>query len=226
MAKCKDPFGAREARGSVGGITASRNSMGQVLRCKASPVQPRTSSQQSRRYTFQKLNRAFQNLSAANIQSWIDFASSWPVTDVFGDSINITGMNWFISLNSRLDAIGVSLHENPPLNPNPTFNPVVSIFQNTVSNGHIFCQLNVSIPAKHAVWLQWSDNLPKTSLFAKKSLRQRQILVGTGTTPTKLIDYSDLSPNDSLRQFQAFAVDDHGRATPTIRSTVYPESYP
>ena len=222
MAKCKDPFGAREARGSVGGITASRNSMGQILRCKASPVQPRSSSQQERRYTFQKLNRAFQDLSSAQIQSWIDVASSWPVTDVFGDSIHITGMNWYIALNSRLDAIGVSLHNTPPLNPNCSFNPHISIYQRLSLVGDIMCKLDVSIPAKHAVWLQWSDNLPKTSQFAKKSLRQRQILKTQGTDAVKLIDYDDLSPDDSLRQFTAFAVDDHGRATPPLRFTVYP----
>jgi len=174
VAKVKDPFGAREARGSVGGITASRNSMGQYLRCKASPVQPRSPAQQQRRYTFQKLNRAFQNLTAAQIESWNDFASSWPVTDAFGDAISITGMNWYIALNSRLDAINVSLQTTPPLNPNPSFNPVISIFQN-VSTGNIQFSMNLSLPENNAVWLQYSDNLPKTSLFAKKSLKQRTI---------------------------------------------------
>lgn len=221
MAKVKDPFGARDARGSVGGITATQNSMGKVLKSKTSPVQPRTATQQARRYTLQKLTRLFQNLSPVHIQNWIDFASNWPVTDVFGDSITITGMNWYVALNSRLDSLGVSLHLDPPLNPNPSYNPEIT-FQQHVSTGDITIQFSVSIPDGGAIWVQYSNNLPRTSLFAKKSLKQRAILDYHTSLTHTLIDYSLLSPDDSLVQFTAFAVDEFGRATPKIRDTVYP----
>lgn len=224
MAKVKNPFLSVDARGSVNGMTASRSRSGQIMKAKSSPVQPRTQSQQSRRYTFARLNRQFQSLTDEQIQAWNDFASNWTVTDKFGDAIKITGLNWFEALNSRLDAIKVSLQSTPPLNPNSTFNAYVSIFQDTASTGNIYYRFTgtVSLPGNWAVWLGYSSNLPLTSQFKKKSLKLREIITTPSFSNVTLISHSDLSYGDSLRQFEWFGVDDNGRATPRQRVTIYP----
>ena len=224
MAKVKDPFGAREARGSVGGITASRNSSGQILRCKSSPVQPRSSTQQQRRYTMQKLTRSFQNLTAAQIADWNDFASNWPVTDVFGDSITITGMNWFVALNSRLDALGKAISTNPPLNPNCSNLTEVTLYQSPIAPKSIHLEAITSLTDGDSIWIQWSSNLPKSSIFAKKSLKQRLILEGPLFETVSLVPAADLSLDDSLVQLTAFNVDSEGRGGPKKRWTIYPET--
>jgi hypothetical protein len=166
------------------------------------------------------LSRAYQDLSATNIQSWIDFASTWPITDAFGDSITITGMDWFISLNSRLDSLGVSISSTPPLNPNPDWNPTITFSQ--LSQADVIMSISQVPTGNQAVWVQYSGNLPKTSQFAKASLKQRSIFGAGLSLSHSLISYADLSPNDSLRQITAFAVDESGRATPKIRETIYP----
>jgi len=226
MAKVKDPFGAREARGSVGGITASRNTMGQYLRCKASPVQPRTAAQQERRYDFQKLVREFQSLTAAGIQEWIDFASAWPVLDKFGDSISVTALNWYITLNARLMAAGVASQTAPPLNPNADYTPSLSVAQDVAGGGDIELTFSPAPSTTQRIWLFKTQSLPQSSQFAKKSLRLFGKYSSADSSPVTVVDYADLSPGDSLVQFKVFAVDTHGRSTPQQRFTVYPVSVP
>lgn len=225
MAKVKNPFLSSEARGSVGGMTASRNTMGAYMRSKASPVQPRTETQQKRRYALQKLTRQYQDLTPTQIAAWNDFASNWPTTDVFGDSITLTGLDWFVSLNSRLDAINAAAQTTPPLNPNSTFNNTVSIFQNAV-NGNIQMGLNVSLVDGSAIWMSWSSNLPKSSNFLKKSCKLRNIYESNVSLTHNLISYSALVPDESVVQFSFFGVDEFGRATPVQRKNVYPETTP
>lgn len=224
MAKVKDPFGAREARGSVGGIVSSRNSMGQYFRCKASPVQPRTAEQQARRYDFQKLVREFQDLTQAQIEEWALFAANWTITDCFGDQITTTALNWYIALNSRLMAIGVASQSTPPLNPDATYTPTIDIDQDVNSGGDIEMTYSPAPTGNERIWVMYTGNLPKSSLFTKKSMRLRTKVASTDASPHTLIQYADLSYGDSLIQFLVFGVDDEGRATPRLRDTVYPVS--
>lgn len=227
MAKVKDPFGAREARGSVGGMTASRNTMGQYLRSKASPVQPRSTAQQTQRYLFQRMVRAFQNLTAARIQMWVDFAAAWPVTDGFGDSIHLTGQNWFVAFSTRLERASVSLNYEPPLNPNPSYTPTYTLYQNTTDDGDIkIGQINPTLSGDNRLWVFYTGNHPLSSRFAKKDMRLRTMLDSTVSNPHELIQYASLSPDDSVRQFEIFAVDSAGRATPVQRHNIFPVTYP
>jgi hypothetical protein len=225
MAKVKNPFLSSEARGSVGGMTASRNTMGAYMRAKASPVQPRSESQQKRRYALQKLTREYQDLTSIQIGNWNDFASNWPVTDVFGDSISITGLDWYVSLNSRLAAINATSLSVPPLNPNSTFNTTVSIFQH-VSTGNIMMNLSGSIAVGAAIWLSYSSNLPKSSTFTKKSCKLRTIFESSVSLTETLILYSALSPDDSVVQFKFQGIDEYGRSTPVQKKNVYPVTTP
>jgi hypothetical protein len=225
MAKVKNPFLSSEARGSVGGMTASRNTMGAYMRAKASPVQPRSESQQKRRYALQKLTREYQDLSSVQIGNWNDFASNWPITDVFGDSISITGLDWYVSLNSRLAALGVASNLIPPLNPNTTFNTTVSIFQN-VSTGNIMMSLTGSLIPGSAIWMSYSSNLPKSSIFTKKSCKLRTIYDSSVSLAESLIAYNLLSPDDSVVQFKFIGVDPEGRATPVQKKNIFPATTP
>lgn len=221
MALVKDPFGSREARGSVGGMTAGRNRSGAYMRCKASPVQPRTGSQQQKRVALQFVNRSYLERSPSQIAAWITFANTWSKANRFGDATLRSGLNWYVAFNSRLHTMGVSLVYDPPLNPEPIFTATVSIFQH-VSTGNIMLGFPVSLVSSNYLWVQYSENLPKSRLFLSKSTKQREIITGPSSTTITLIPYSDLSPDDSLRQIEYFGVDNYGRSTPRSRVTIYP----
>lgn len=224
MAKVKNPFLSVDARGSVAGMTASQSRSGKIMKAKALPVQPRSQSQQSRRYKFANINRNFQDMTVAQISSWNDFAANWTVTDSFGDAIHITGLNWFEALNSRRLLLGISVAYTPPLNPNTDFNAYISIYQDAVSTGNIFYKFtgNVSLPGNWGVLMSYSSNLPLSSQFKKKSLKLRSVINSYIATQVTLISHSLLSYDNSLVQFEWQGVDGYGRATPVQRVTVYP----
>ena len=221
MAKILDPFGAREARGSVGGITASKGRFGQILRVKRSPVQPRSNSQQQKRYLMQSLNNLFLQQTPTTIGLWNDFAKNWTITDSLGQSIHLTGLNWFISLNSRrMITVGAALL-TPPLNPNCTYNPVITIAQ-VAAGDPITVTFAPAMTASDFIWLRWSDALPKTSSFKKKSLRQRYIMHSGNASPYTAILYAALTPSITRYQFECFSQDGSGRAGSVQRFDVYP----
>jgi len=226
MAKVKNPFLSVDARGSVNGMVASRSRSGQIMKAKASPVQPRTQAQQTVRYNFAKLNREFMDLTVTQIGLWQDFAANWTSSDVFGDSIKHTALNWFEAFNSYMQRQNLTLLTEPPLVPNTDFNAYISIYQDASSPGNIFYKFtgNVSLPGNWAIWLGYSSNLPNTSNFKKGSLKFRQLINNYTTTQVTLLAASALSFDDSLRQFEWKGTDDYGRATPVQRVTIHAEA--
>lgn len=221
MAKILDPFGAREARGSVGGITASKGRFGQILRAKRSPVQPRSSSQQSKRFLMQMLSNAFLQFTPTQITAWNDFAANWAKTDSLGQSIHWTGLNWFIALNARRFMTVGAIGTTPPLNPNCSYNPTISVGQ-AAGGDPILITFSPAMTNTQFIWVRYSDALPKTSSFKKKSLRQRVILHSGNASPHTIMLYAALVPTTSRYQFELFSQDGDGRAGSVQRFDVYP----
>lgn len=222
MAKCLNPLMAMEARGSVGGLTASRNRSGAYVRNNASPVQPRTQAQQARRYDVQALNAEFQALTVAQITAWNDFATANPRPDAFGNSVAITGLNWYVALNSRLRTISVASQSTPPATANPNYDPTMSF--SYLSGTGVQFNFSPAPTGNERIWLQWSGNVPKSRNFRSKDVRQRQIVSSSDSSPLTVITSADLILDSTQRQLFCFAVDASGRGTPTLRFTIAPES--
>jgi len=120
MAKAKYGGGIQDLRGSIAGQVHSRNTYGNYIRQKVSPVQPRTAKQLEVRELFTTLSRRFsQVLTDEQQEAWRQAAASNPVRDVFGDSIALTGINLYTRLNSLRVLMG-----QPPLDTPP---PVVEV---------------------------------------------------------------------------------------------------
>lgn len=94
------------ASGSVGGTTYSRNRYGMYRRSRATPVNPNTANQVLVRAAMTGLVNAWTSvLTGAQRDVWNDYAANVPVTDALGQSINLTGQNWYIGNNvPRLQA--------------------------------------------------------------------------------------------------------------------------
>jgi len=115
MAKVKYGGGIQDIRGSLAGQVHSRNTFGNYIRQKVSPVQPRTSRQLEIRTLFSELSRRFSNtLSDEQQEAWRQAAASAPVRDVFGDSITLTGINLYARLNSLRLLQGLPPLDDPP----------------------------------------------------------------------------------------------------------------
>lgn len=115
MAKVNYGGVVQDARGKQNGIVYSRNRSGPYIRRKTTPTNPNTTAQGVARSTLSDLSKQWGNvLTQSQRDAWNAFATAWPTTDVFGNSINITGQNYFISLNARLQNAGLPIFLDPP----------------------------------------------------------------------------------------------------------------
>ncbi len=94
-------------RGKLGGHVAQKGTYGNVLRTKVSPINRRTVPQQNRRAGIAELSRDWGTLTEVERTSWNNFAKTNPVTDVFGNAMNLSGFNMFCKVNLNFDTVGL-----------------------------------------------------------------------------------------------------------------------
>lgn len=103
---------ASDIRGSIDGLTFSRNRFGRVIRAKVAPVNPSTPDQDRIRQIFGDLSHLWsQGISDANSSAWHTAATSTTLYDSLGQSYSPTAQNLFVSVNliRRLMAEPVTL---------------------------------------------------------------------------------------------------------------------
>lgn len=107
--KVKFGGGVAEARGSIAGTTFSRNKGGSYARQRVTPVNPQSTYQQAQRARVSLLATEWsQTLDQTERDGWKVFADNFPLTDVFGDSLVLSGAQAFTRINCRLLAAGQS----------------------------------------------------------------------------------------------------------------------
>lgn len=106
-----------DARGSVGGVTYTKGRFGAVLRQKVSPVQPRSAEVLTIRGLFSLLaKRWFAVLTDAQRLGWIALATANPRTNVFGNSVILTGLQMYESCNRNIQTTGSPTIDVAPAN--------------------------------------------------------------------------------------------------------------
>jgi hypothetical protein len=105
----------QDARGKNNGNVYSKNRFGPYVRTKVTPVNRRTAFQTAVRASFTNLTKYWgSTLTEAQRQAWIAFANITPFRNIFGESRQLTGHQYFIKLNAALANIGVALVATPP----------------------------------------------------------------------------------------------------------------
>lgn len=97
------------ASGSIGGMTASRNRGGQYFRSRAIPVNPNTTAQIAARNALTASSIIWGTLTDAQRTAWNLYASNVPTTNKLGDSIFLSGQQWFVAMNTLRQRAGQSL---------------------------------------------------------------------------------------------------------------------
>lgn len=106
-----------DARNAVGGVVFTKSRAGAVVRRKVSPVQPRSDDQNEVRASFTTFSKIWATtLTDLQRAGWISLADANPTTDVFGNSIILTGLQMYQSLNRALSTLGVARIDNAPVN--------------------------------------------------------------------------------------------------------------
>ena len=104
-----------DARGSINGMTASRNTYGQYLRTKVTPINPQTIFQQTQRALLAQISQDWRGLTADERASFNSRAVEFSRNNIFGDSVPLTGFNLFVRLNLNLFSIGSPFITSCPL---------------------------------------------------------------------------------------------------------------
>jgi hypothetical protein len=93
--------------GSLRGITAAHNAGGLYFRGRTVPTNPNTARQQDMRSIVGGLTQSWSStLTEAQRQAWRDYAANVPVVDRLGETMTLSGINWFIK--SRASAFQVT----------------------------------------------------------------------------------------------------------------------
>lgn len=100
--------------GSKGNTTYSRNKGGAYARGRATPTNPNTNRQQAARSVFGSRASAWNTLTSIQRAQWDTYAETHTIKNALGQDIHISGMSWYVMLNSRLADAGSTLKTTPP----------------------------------------------------------------------------------------------------------------
>lgn len=117
MAKIMFGAVATDARGKIAGVVYSKNASGAYIRQKVSPTQSLTARRGVVRARLGGLAQYFSgSLTAAEVAAWNSFAKNNPVTDVFGRTMTLSGIQTFCRLNASILNVGGTQIDTPPAN--------------------------------------------------------------------------------------------------------------
>lgn len=100
--------------GSLRGDTHSRNRFGQYVRTRAIPVNPNTTAQGVVRARLALNSAAWRALTSIQRAGWTDLGLSMTRTDSLGQTVNLTGIQAFCSVNNENLAAGNAVVSDAP----------------------------------------------------------------------------------------------------------------
>lgn len=114
MAKILTTAIVADIRNKLNGSVFSKNRYGGYVRTKVTPVNPQSTAQQNVRNRLSTNSQAWRGLSAADRQSWIDAAPSFPFTDIYGNIKILSGNALYVKFNNNLAQLGIAAISTAP----------------------------------------------------------------------------------------------------------------
>jgi len=109
-----------ELSGSIGDVTWSHNRGGAYARRRAVPVNPSSAAQTAVRSALQTVSSRWSTaLTSADRAAWSNWAASQTILNPLGLPISLTGQQAFVMLSSRLQLLGLTIPDTPPLSMAP-----------------------------------------------------------------------------------------------------------
>jgi len=138
-----------DMKGSIGGSTVQGGKQGPIIRAKPKPAQKTLNLQQPRRGYFSTLTRKWSGLTQTKRDAWDAAAPSFPIYNKFGDLVDPSGFNLFLSLNINLNVIGLSYIDTPPTAGSVTAITSVSFLISESLEAFNFSISPTPVPTKH-----------------------------------------------------------------------------
>jgi photosystem II stability/assembly factor-like uncharacterized protein len=195
-----------ELKGSIGGTTFQRNKSGTIAKLKSSLVFNPTSKQLSSQGVFNFFVGSWQNLSLADKNLWNDFAAANQKFNYWNLSKELSGFNWYLSLNVNRYLTGQAVLTSPPVYVTPLFCPEFRLFPLTDSLSIMFD----SFPEKdnYYLFVYATPPIRSVNLQSRKSLRLIAVIDPTPvlwhdlTADWELFFQMDWPPSDVDGGFQ------------------------
>jgi hypothetical protein len=180
----KTKFGAMviDGRGKIAGFVASKNKGGSYMRVKVTPVNPKSTYQQSARARLTSFSQAWGGLTQAQRDTWNEAVTGFAKTDIFGDLRNPSGFNLYQRLNNLISIVGGTAITAPPANSGTGY---FSTFSFTATKGTPTLSVAFApvIPATAKVILEATAGYSKGKSFNKNLFRVIGVLTTADTTP-------------------------------------------
>lgn len=104
--------------GSVGSTNYSRSAYGAIMRAKANPVNPNTSGQLAVRQAMAAMSTIWATtLTAAERDSWEQYAQETPIPGKFGTNVITKGRQMYLRLNIARYVAGLTPNNVAPVTP-------------------------------------------------------------------------------------------------------------
>lgn len=137
-----------DARGSTGGITASRNRSGAYIRARVKPTQVPTTPRSRARAVLGGQPEAWYGLTDEQRAAWNGVATAWTSVNKLGEAIKLSGFAWFCRSNATRGTLDpdLAVFTDPPGDiPTTTLNPPTDLVLD-VSAGTLVGTLNDADP--------------------------------------------------------------------------------
>lgn len=114
MAKVSNPLHSSEARGAVGAQVYNTWRGLHIVKTRSGPTITQSADQLALRAITAQYSQRWATLTDSQRNAWSSFANSHPDTDWTGHPKRLSGFNWFIRINVRLQLAQNDFSEYPP----------------------------------------------------------------------------------------------------------------
>lgn len=160
-----------DARGSIDGITYSKNKSGAYVRGKVTPSNPQTPYQQAARALLSNFSKAWADLTDAQRVGWTEFAKQFGMTDVFGAKKPINGLSAFIRVNTQLSNAGAATLNDSPVDNVVTDLATVAPVLDASDQKLFITGTPDPLPADHLLYVSVTPSVSSGREFVKNLFR-------------------------------------------------------
>ena len=178
-----------DGRGKVGGTVFSKSRGGATAKNKVTPSNPRSANQSLIRARFTALSQQFRTLGAAAISAWNTAAASgFSLTNIFGDVVQMSGINFFVRVNQNLLLAGGATITSPP-NPVDSAAPMYGAEPTCIPGTSLFLKADFggasnTVPANNALVVYATPILSPGISNVRSKLRILTVLPAASNTAT------------------------------------------
>jgi hypothetical protein len=176
-----------DIRNKLNGSVFSKNRYGAYVRTKVTPVNPQTTSQQNARNILSTNAQAWRGLTEAERQGWVSAGASFPFTDIFGNSKQLSGSALYSKLNNNLLHAGEA-----PISAAPSPVAIPDLGGITITAAEAVPALSMvmattPVPAGFSLMVFATPNIGAGRSFVKNQFRFISAVAAAAASPVNLL---------------------------------------